>query len=252
MEKIAGYTHKLLNYFATNNSFDLSSSWLRLLVLLIAVITLSYFVNLLLSGSVLGKGYRIFVAPGIILHELSHSLFCLLTGAKITKISLFDKEGGSVEHTESKIPVLGPILISLAPFAFGIGAIFAIAKWLGIKETDFNWTGWSFQDIILFLNNLKNQINFSNYQNWLVLYFALSIAVTMTPSRQDIKNIALILILLIAGFYLLIRFAHLNLPLSFVPIDKAILLLNTVVILLIFCLILSIIIFALSKIFSRH
>ncbi len=45
-----------------------------------------------------GKIYRIFVTPGILVHELSHALACLLMGAKVTDMTIFDKEGGHVTH----------------------------------------------------------------------------------------------------------------------------------------------------------
>ena len=37
---------------------------------------------------------------GVVVHELSHALFALITGAKITKIVLFKPDNGSLGHVE--------------------------------------------------------------------------------------------------------------------------------------------------------
>lgn len=111
----------------------------------LAIVLLSWFA-ILMMGSLfverlwcraLGRGFRIFVAPGVIVHEYSHVLACLLMGARIEKIALFEKTGGYVRHSIPKIPkwppVVGPsigmVVISFAPI-FGclaaIGATFAL------------------------------------------------------------------------------------------------------------------------------
>lgn len=40
--------------------------------------------------------------PGVILHELSHALFCLVSGAKITDIRLFKPEGNNLGYVRYK------------------------------------------------------------------------------------------------------------------------------------------------------
>lgn len=252
MDQILTIAKKSVDYILSNTHLDIHSDWFRLLVLIILTLLISFFVNFFLMGSVLGQSYRIFVVPGVILHELSHALFCLLTGAKIKRIALFDKEGGSVEHEQSKLPVLGPILISLAPFVAGSIAIFFFAKWLGLKEIDLTNLTFSYNDVISFAKSVFRQLDLTNYKNWVIVYLALSVAVTMSPSKQDIKNIAITLFIVAVVIFALVQFTSLNLGLSFVPVDKIILLLNTVIVLLILSLLLSIMIFALSKIFKRQ
>lgn len=39
-----------------------------------------------------------FLFPGVIIHELSHAFFALITGAKITELALFKPENGSLGH----------------------------------------------------------------------------------------------------------------------------------------------------------
>ena len=54
-------------------------------------------------------------APGVIVHECSHILGCLITGAKVKTVVFFSEKGGSVTYTASKIPYLGDVVISTAP-----------------------------------------------------------------------------------------------------------------------------------------
>ncbi len=60
--------------------------------------------------------FNLFFAPGVMLHELAHALFCLLAGVKIFKIKLFqfDKVAGYVTHEEPK-KFLQSLLISFGP-----------------------------------------------------------------------------------------------------------------------------------------
>lgn len=248
----------LIQYLADTKDFfigrihvDPSSDLFRLFGLIILFVILSYLINIFLVNSVLGPSYRIFVAPGIILHELSHSLLCVLTGAQITKVSFFDKNGGSVQHGPSRVPVLGPIMISLAPFFFGLIAIFFMARLIGLKQVDLSALHLSYDSVIHFIRSVFSQIDLHSWRNWLILYLTLSVAVTMTPSGQDLKNISLILILLGIVTFLLLRYTSVNLNLSFLPLQKIILLLGTVAILLILSLVLSMLVYAISKIFKH-
>src|SRR5271157_874302 len=59
--------------------------------------------------------YYIIRAPGVIVHECSHIIGCVVTGAAITNVVFFSKEGGSVTYMRPKIPVIGNVIISSAP-----------------------------------------------------------------------------------------------------------------------------------------
>ncbi len=86
--------------------------FIRLLVLLV----MSHLIDLLLARSLSRFWYRAFRWFGVAVHELSHALVCVLAGAKISEINLFDQGGGYVRH-EKKGP-LATAFISMAP-AFG-------------------------------------------------------------------------------------------------------------------------------------
>lgn len=232
-------------------NFNFQSKEIELLIFILLILIISFSVDRLLVNSFLGTGYRLFVSPGVILHELSHALLCVLTGAKIKSISLFDKEGGSVEHEQSKLPVIGPVLISIAPFVSGVIAIYFLANWLGMKEYDFNNAWFRYHDLISYFKNLIATIDFANYKNWIILYLALSIVVTMTPSKQDMKNITIpiIILILLAGLMYYFKFSLINM-INF-PTDRILALLSPILLLLILALLFSIIIFALSKLIKR-
>lgn len=251
MTKVISTIHHVTTYLISHSNFDFHSNLFRLFIFICATIILSALINFFLGNSILGQSYRIFVAPGIVVHEFSHALICFLTGAKVTKISLFDKEGGSVHHQPSKLPVIGPLLISFAPFIFGVALIILFAHWLGIKSSNITTLQPDVNSILRFIKSLIHQINFHSPSNWLILYLTLSIVVTMTPSRQDILNIAFLLVIIVAVSFYLLQFTKLRLNLSFLPFDKIFTLLTLVGVLLILSLVLSIVIFAISKVVKK-
>ena len=59
--------------------------------------------------------YSLLRAPGVIIHELSHVLGCLISGAKVKKVIYFSNEGGSVTYSSPKIPYIGDLVINIAP-----------------------------------------------------------------------------------------------------------------------------------------
>jgi hypothetical protein len=105
--------HTFLSSFKPS-SFNIKNY--EYLSIILALLLLSFLIEFFLVRSFMGRYYRIFVAPGIIVHELSHAFACLITGAEIKRINLFEPSGGSVEHSNSKIPVLGQAIVSFAPF----------------------------------------------------------------------------------------------------------------------------------------
>lgn len=156
------------------------------------------------------KGYRLFIVPGIIIHEISHIIACLLTGAKIKKFSFFTKKGGYVQHQPSKIPIFGQFFISFTPVLGGIGGILLLL-WLfqywhffdqGITlHLDF----WDDIKTLLFSTLYFLKYNWQTWQFWLFTYLVVSISVCLMPSYQDIKNgikgLLMIIVLIIIIYY---------------------------------------------------
>ena len=141
-------------------------------------------------------------APGIVLHECSHILACLITGAKVQKVVLFSGEGGSVKYSRPALPVLGDVLISSAPLfciplvLYGLTAVFAdflactFPAFAGLPAAVGSPAGFSGLAIAmadLFWQNLG-----AAFHPWflLYLYLALSLVLSMAPSGQDARNAA--------------------------------------------------------------
>ncbi len=216
------------------------------IVLLLALVILSFLIDFLLSRSFLGPKYRIILAPGVIVHELSHGFACILTGAKVSEMSLFEKEGGHVKHTKPKIAILGPIFISLAPLVVGILVIYFTSKFLSASDISLVKSGYSIKDMLAEnVALVKNVMHFAP-KNWILLYITISVAVTMLPSRQDLTNAFFPLFLLILAFLITSKYTHILLPIGLFN-----LLVLSAINLLILLLVFSIIIFAISNIFRR-
>jgi len=139
-------------------------------------------------------------APGVIVHECSHILGCLLTGAKVKKVVFFSEKGGSVTYTASKIPYLGDVVISTAPL-FCIPLVLAGCTWVfsqylgcvfpplppGVDSTDALF-GLLIGIVGMFTRNLIVQFN-----PWFLvyLYLTLTLVLSLAPSAQDMKNAAI-------------------------------------------------------------
>ena len=235
-----------LSYLKIPLSSEVFVHYKLTLFLLLTLIILSYIIDFYLSQSLFGEKYRYFLAPGVIVHELSHGFACFFTGAKVTSMSVFEKGGGYVKHTKSKIPILGAVIISLAPLVAGIVIIFFISRYLSTSDLNLFKNGYSLKAMIAAnILIIKNLVHFS-VKSWLLLYLTVSVAVTMLPSGRDILNAFLPLLLLIAIFLLLSKYTHILLSMGSLNI-----LLFTTANLLILVAILSIVIFALTNIFRR-
>jgi hypothetical protein len=157
--------------------------------------------------------YYVIRAPGVMVHELSHALGCLIMGAKIKKIVFFSKEGGLVTYSTPKLPYLGDMVIGTAPL-FCIPLVLAGCTWifslylgcvfpplpLGVQSTTDLFL-LSTGVIGMFTGNLIVTFN-----PWflLYLYLTLTLVLSLSPSMQDIRNAALgICIITLAGLLVL-------------------------------------------------
>lgn len=233
-----------LDYLKIPFSSEVFVHYRQSVLLLLLIIVLSYIIDFYLSHSFLGPRYRYFLAPGVIIHELSHAFICFFTGAKVTQLSVFDKEGGHVKHSRSKIPVIGPVLISTAPLIVGIVIIYLMSRKLGLSDFNFLKFGYDPKSIILANIELFRNLLHLSWKNWLLFYLTVSVAVTMVPSRQDFINAFVPLLICILIFMLASKYFHLLLP-----VESLNILFFATINLLIIGLIFSIIIFALTNIF---
>jgi hypothetical protein len=167
------------------------SGYLLFFIWLFILILLSFLIDKIWSR-IIGKKYRFFVLIGVIVHELSHALVCLLTGAKIYSMNFFAKEGGYVKHGRSKFHFVGNALIAMAPIFGAFAALWGLIYYFGLRF-DFsaiNFSNGFFENFrILFQSSwvLVKQ-GYQKWQFWVLLYLIISICAALAPSKQDFKN----------------------------------------------------------------
>lgn len=153
--------------------------------------------------------YYLIRAPGVVVHECSHILGCLLTGAAVRDVVLFSKDGGSVTYSRPRIPLLGDVIISSAPlFCIPLvltGLTWCFSAFLGCSFPVFpeivDSTG-TLHALAVSIADLFRQNLITAFHPWflLYLYLTLSLVLSMAPSGQDIRNAAIgIALIAIAG-----------------------------------------------------
>jgi hypothetical protein len=181
--------------------------FLLIIITTIIVIALSYSLDHLWAAAMPVRAIYLFVRlPGVVLHECAHIIGCLVTGARIHKVVLFSKDGGSVTYTRPLLPYIGDVIISTAPlfllplalscitWVFGtfLGCVFpAFPATIGSPEVLMDLVNVIFST---FSDNLLIRFN-----GWFLLYLYLttSLVLSVAPSTQDMKNAAVGSILLI-------------------------------------------------------
>jgi hypothetical protein len=134
---------------------------------------------------------------GALVHELSHALLCVLTGAKIEEIVIFSSQP-HVTHRPSRIPVIGEALISIAPIAGGLLFLFLVNRYLlgnyFMLPQLAGQSGWSEPEKIL--TGFLAQVNIFTWQSWVMIFLFFNVGAMLGPSPRDLKNIWLALIVL--------------------------------------------------------
>lgn len=118
---------------------------------------------------------------GVLIHESSHALFCLITGGRIVSFRV-SSNAGSVSHFEPKVPIVGNILIAIGPLIGGF-IVFGLINYFFFNLVDLPNNVWQ-QVLWIF-----SQINLLKLSGWLMLFLCLNIGVIVGPSLQDLKNI---------------------------------------------------------------
>ena len=160
--------------------------------------------------------YFLISAPGVIVHECSHIIGCLLTGAKIKKVVLVSKEGGMVSYAPPVIPIFGNVIISTAPL-FILPLVLAALTWMFgtyagctfISELPAFDSVASVSSILVAIGQTLSVNLYAKFNAWflLYLYLVLSLVLSFSPSTQDLKN-AIIGILIIAVTVFCLLFAR--------------------------------------------
>jgi hypothetical protein len=142
---------------------------------------------------------RLLYYIGAVVHETSHAILCLLTGARIEKFTIFSNQP-QVVHQKSKLPLLGEPLISFAPIAGGLLFLFLVNHYLlgnhfAASVLQFsNWHDW--RSMLLAPLKLIAQINGLQWQSWVMILLFFNVGAMLGPSPRDLKNVWLALIVL--------------------------------------------------------
>lgn len=187
-------------------------------------------VHQLWSSLVQPKIVNSILLPGTLVAQLGHVLGLLVTGGTVTDTSLVkDDDSGEPQtggDTQSRVPVVGPIIIALLPMAGCAAAIYWVSRYFGsdILEGMANASVNTIQlpTSVPFLFDMLRQslgmverliyvVATSNYSSWetmLFLYLAVCLTVRMAPLTGNLRgSLGAIFIFGILAF-LLGQFTH--------------------------------------------
>jgi hypothetical protein len=188
---------------------------LGILIILIAV--LGYISNWINWRFLNYKLVRLLYFVGSFVHESSHALMCILTGAKIKEFKVFSRQP-RVVHLEPKVPLLGIPLISLAPIFFGFLFLFLLNRFL-LDDYFLVAEVSNIKDVLLIPFEIFSQINLLEWQSWVMIFLFLNVGAMIGPSFQDLKNFwPVLLLFFFISYSFLLNFGYFILGLIFTNI----------------------------------
>jgi len=167
---------------------------LQFLIIFILVILSAYVLERFLIILFGFKVFRLLAAPGIFVHEASHAILIMLFGGKIKSFKIFKFAGGEVTYTKPFFPIISQPLISMAPILGCSVALYYSGAFLGFDFNSLHF-GHHFQNLLAIFQNF----NF-NWYSFLFLYLVFSLTSAMAPSKKDLANAAVGLILYLVIF----------------------------------------------------
>jgi hypothetical protein len=164
-------------------------------ILIIIIILLGYLSNWLNWRFLNYKINHLLYYFGAFIHESSHALVCLLVGARVSEYKVLVAQP-RVAYSKPKLPIIGNLLISIAPMLGGLALLYFLNKYFFLNQ----YTIPSFSNYKLFLPNLLTflkQINIFDWKNLIFLFLLLNIGAMIGPSMRDLKNVWVLMVLLI-------------------------------------------------------
>ncbi len=161
----------------------------RLGAIIVLIAAFGYFSNFL-NGRYLNYGpVRFLYYLGAVVHETSHAILCVLTGAKIEEFRIFSDQP-RVVHRKSRLPIVGELLISIAPIAGGLLFLFLINRYLlgnyFMPPSFPRAAGW--YGLLVEPVRLLSQLDFLQWQSWLMVFLSFNAGAMLGPSPRDLKN----------------------------------------------------------------
>jgi len=167
------------------------------------------------------KWLNLFLYPGTVVHELSHAVLCLITGATITEFNLLRLKDVEIKYDTPKVPVFGNFLIVFAPIvactAVWMGISLALGSPVNVNASlpkDIAFTGQGFFE---FAKDLVDTIKFTTLGIWHTadardpkwvgfIIATIIFTVSMAPQAKDLKYLIPGIIILAAIFFFLAEF----------------------------------------------
>lgn len=150
------------------------------------------------------RWFTFFIAPGTVVHELSHMFAAIFTGARVTKVNLFrpnPKTGvlGFVNFVQplDSVAVLRDFLIGFAPF-FGCGFVFLVFNlffggqlWHVAGQAQifdlYDFRSFTY-DVNMAMVSSAAKLNYRSLFTYLVFYLQFCFLVGAAPSSVDFKG----------------------------------------------------------------
>lgn len=168
----------------------------------------SHILRTKLAGAI-GLHFWIYLtAPGTMIHELGHALFCIVFRHKIVRLTLFSpsKDGtlGSVSHSynpKSLYQRIGNLFIGIGPIIGGTVLLCLLSGWL-LPDRMLAGTGSFWDQVAIFGKGFLWGSFWTSWKSWLWLYLAFSIASHITLSPPDLEGAQDGLFFLVIGIFL--------------------------------------------------
>jgi hypothetical protein len=188
---------------------------LHILGLVLLIIALDHLLFKKIQPALGPRLLRFLTAPGVAVHELSHAAACFATFAPVEEIAIWDPQGGHVTHGPSKIPFVGSVLIAMAPILGCSITLVGLSHWLLDAPPDLPSPaslGAPWPDYLRPLVEAPRALgatliqgDFRDWHLYLFLYLGTSLALSVSPSKEDLKNclVGMLVLGAAAGFLLL-------------------------------------------------
>lgn len=133
-------------------------------------------------------------APGVMVHELSHAVFCILFGHSITDMRLFSpQQDGTLGYVSHKYnprnfyQQIGNFFIGTGPIWGGACLLWLLSIWLLPEQVTDGDKSLPLQ-MLEFIKMLFTLDFWCSWQGWLWLFLAFSITLHITLSPPDLKG----------------------------------------------------------------
>lgn len=175
-----------------------------LVVLLYVFEALSF--RFVVAGGIGRKIIRVFLAPGVLLHELAHYVCAVLSGFSKVRLYLLPNNTapnvlGHVVYSykPSLLSSICIVLTSLAPLPIGALALVGLlnlVSYLNVSDVMAVPSLWDFDSFMGYISLVTHELmEISWWKGAICVYLYIVISLTMMPSYQDIK------VLLVHGLF---------------------------------------------------